>query len=112
MNEEQELTFEDVQQAAREALGLMDDMNQFTERFLRFWELLLGEPLPSAHQVVVWYKLHSDNLLRLIEALNKTAAKAEQMENENKKMSFDHAVRFLSSTANYIKTRDQENGNE
>lgn len=105
-----EPTMLDAREAARSALGILSDLPGFIEKFQKFWTVLgITEEVPSAHQIAIWHRLHREDLMVLMEALNKTSYKASAMENENKEFTLDHAVRFLSSVANSLKTIKENN---
>jgi len=102
---EQELTWQDAAHAAKEALGILNALPEFIEKFQKLWVMLgITAEVPSGQQVAIWYRLHESDLMVLMVALQKTSHKASAMESENKKFTLDHSVRFLSSVANSLKT--------
>ena len=100
-----EVTPNQAIEASRESLGITSMLN-FMEEFPKMWQLLeLGQP-PSQRQIAVWWDLHRDNPVRIVQALLKLSYKS------GKTLTADHAIRMLSSIANNLKTIEQEKSNE
>ena len=82
------------------------ERNEAAIELQRMWRLTLTVEPPDMSQFYRWLDLHY--IFHIAAAILKTSEKEEHMENQNKVMTLDHAIRWTSSIANALKTKEEE----